>query len=398
MNILPIITIFLILFSIDLLAYLTIKAGRVSENRKVRFILICIHFILSILTYYYILRILFFRGDFAENRNISLLMSLGFLIAAVWLPRIVMILFLNLGKLLKKISVLSRVVNWTGLSISLIVTILVLSGTIHGRFNFKYEEVIIPYNNLPDELNGFKIVQISDLHLSSFYKHKDRLIEVVEEINRIDPDIIVNTGDFVTIAWNEMVPFTDILAGSESKYGNFAIPGNHDAGTYHPYYDDKGKSENVETMKKLIKMAGYTVLSDSHNDISINSSVLRLAGVITTGSIPDIIYGDINKALYDTIPASFTILLTHDPNHWVEDIRYRNDIDLTLSGHTHGMQMGIITRNIKWSPAKKLYPCWNGLYGKNDNYLYVNRGLGTISFPFRIGMPPEITIITLIEG
>ena len=250
----------------------------------------------------------------------------------------------------------------------------------------------------PETLNGPHDgpgTHLSDMHLSSFHRNKDRLAELLEEVNALKPDIIVNTGDFVTIAWNELAPFTDILNMSVSKYGNFAIPGNHDAGTYHPYYKDTDRELNTKIIDSLLVESGYTQLKDSCVILNIKDSRLKIAGVITRGTIPDIIFGDLDKALGNQ-GADFTILLTHDPNHWYYELQESKIADLTLSGHTHGMQLGLRIRNFQWSPVSLLYPAWNGLYGANNNYLYVNRGLGTISLPLRIGMPPEITVITLV--
>ena len=281
--------------------------------------------------------------------------------------------------------------------LSLLTILLVTSGTLYGRFNFQFEEIEIKYDNLPDDLEGLRIVHISDMHLSSFHRNKKRLRDLLKEITSLEPDILVNTGDFVTIAWNEMAPFTEILRESVSRYGNFAIPGNHDAGTYHPFYDDRDRRQNVSIFDSLLLESGYIQLKDSCVIINIEDSKLKIAGVITTGRVPDIIFGDLEKALGDK-EADFTILLSHDPNHWYYELRESNKVNLTLSGHTHAMQLGFKIGKFQWSPASLIYPAWNGIYGAENNYIYVNRGLGTISLPSRIGMPPEITIITLSSG
>lgn len=270
-----------------------------------------------------------------------------------------------------------------------------MAGAFHGRFNFSYEAVEIQYDGLPPALENLTIVHISDLHLDSFDRHEKKLKAVVDSINAINPDIIVNTGDFVTLLWNELKPYTGILSGLKSKYGVFAIPGNHDTGLYSGEYNSDNYNRHLEIIGDMLSSSGHFYLEDTCMMIDIDSLRVSMTGVATYGRVPDLYYGDIEKSMNCTGDSDFNILLTHDPNHWLEDVQERNDINLTLSGHTHGMQIGIIMHGFKLSPASLLYPAWNGLYGKDNNYLYVNRGLGTIGIPARIGMPPEITIITL---
>jgi predicted MPP superfamily phosphohydrolase len=171
--------------------------------------------------------------------------------------------------------------------------------------------------------------------------------------------------------------------------------GNHDFGTYQPYFTEADKENNALRINQLIQKSGYKILNDKHEVITINGARIGLAGVTTKGRYPDIIHGDLDKALMDLDSVDFQILLSHDPNHWELAVAGKTDINLTLSGHTHGMQMGIYTRRFRWSPSKYFYPRWSGLYNNNDQYLYVNRGLGVLAIPFRIWMPPEITLITL---
>ncbi len=271
-------------------------------------------------------------------------------------------------------------------------------GLFHGRFNFRYEKIEICYSVLPEALEGFKIIHISDLHLKSLKNHRNKLKSVIDSINSLDPDIIVNTGDFVTLLYEELMPFSDLLGSLKSNYGIYAIPGNHDTGLYSGKYKPDNFSIHLKKIGDILNEANHTYLDGKSILISLDTTVLSVTGVITYGHIPDIYYGDTDRAMEGTDSADFRILLTHDPNHWIKDIQHRKDIQLTLSGHTHGMQAGILTKKIKLSPARLLFPAWSGLYGSNDNYLYVNRGIGTTGIPARVGMPPEITIITLKSG
>lgn len=273
---------------------------------------------------------------------------------------------------------------------------LITTGNLHGRFNFKDELVTIKIRNLNKDLDGLKIVQVSDMHLATFYRHPDKLMSVIQRINSHNPDLILNTGDFITFGWREFGRNDTILMHSRSRYGNFAITGNHDAGTYNPEFTEADLINNMLILNNMLKSSGYTVLNDEHTILKIGNASMALAGVTTRGRFPKIIHGDIDKALSGINGADLTILLSHDPNHWLEAVAgKREEVDLTLSGHTHGMQMGIINKKFKWSPASYFYPDWSGLYSRGKQKHYVNRGLGVLGVPFRIGMPPEITVITL---
>jgi predicted MPP superfamily phosphohydrolase len=219
--------------------------------------------------------------------------------------------------------------------------------------------------------------------------------EVMETVDSYNPDLIVNTGDFITLGPREYGRFDTLLIKYRGMYGNYAIIGNHDVGTYLPDGFTAEKRETPDKMRELILNSGYDLLNDENRIIDIKGSELAIIGVKTGGSHPEIIHGDLGKAIMGTDSADLKILLMHDPNQWDKDVVGKTDIELSLAGHTHGMQIGIITRNFRWSPAKRFYPRWHGLYSEGEQFLYVNRGLGVLGVPFRIWMPPEITIITL---
>ncbi|MDT8400337.1 MAG: metallophosphoesterase [Bacteroidales bacterium] len=256
----------------------------------------------------------------------------------------------------------------------------------------------IEYDKLPAALDGFTVAHISDLHLKSFIGHRDKLVQVFDSINSYEPDIIVNTGDFVTFLWNEMEAFTVLLGSLHARYGVYAIPGNHDTGLYSKEYNGGNYDEHLGIIRKMLENSHHTFLNDTSIFITVDSLTVSLTGIVTYGMVPDLYYGDTEGAFEGTVNSDFNILLSHDPNHWLREIQYRDDIELTLSGHTHGMQTGILLPGFQLSPASILYPAWNGLYGRDNNYLYVNRGLGTIGIPARIGMSPEITIIKIKAG
>jgi predicted MPP superfamily phosphohydrolase len=360
------------------------------------YIIIIIHTLLSIWLWIVFYETTTNRSFFDTARNIWFLMNMKGMICAVVIPRAILIVFHFSGRLARKRS--GDHIKWltsTGLVISSVIFAIISLSTLIGRFNFKTEQVTINFKGLNKELNGLRIVQISDLHLSGFYHHTKLLQKVMEDINSLNPDLILNTGDFVSYGWREFGRNDTILNKAISKYGNFAVLGNHDFGTYHPYYTEADKKNNVLIMNNLVKASGYKVLNDDYIKINIGKAKIALIGVITMGRHPDIIHGDLTKATSGLDSVDFKILLSHDPNHWEMAVTGKTNIDLTLSGHTHGMQMGILTKKVKWSPAKYFYPHWAGLFSEGRQFQYVNRGLGVLAIPFRIWMPPEITVITL---
>jgi predicted MPP superfamily phosphohydrolase len=217
----------------------------------------------------------------------------------------------------------------------------------------------------------------------------------MNEVNTYEPDLILNTGDFVSYGWREFDNYDTILVKAKSRYGNYAVMGNHDFGTYNHDFTEADRENNVLIMNNKIRLSGYKVLNNEYAVVNIGDAKIGLIGVTTMGRHPDIVHGDLGKAISGLDSVDLKILLTHDPNHWAKAVEGKTDIGITLSGHTHGMQMGILTRKFKWSPSKYFYPHWNGLYSDGNQFQYVNRGLGVLAIPFRIWMPPEITIITL---
>ena len=215
------------------------------------------------------------------------------------------------------------------------------------------------------------------------------------KVNSLKPDFILNTGDFIDFGWREFEKDDTILSKARSRYGNYAILGNHDVGTYDPYFTEADRENNILIMNILITASGYKVLNDEFKIVSIGKARIALIGLLTGGRFPHMIYGNLDKAIAGIDCVDLKIILSHDPNQWAEEVTGKTDINITLSGHTHGMQMGILTKKFRWSPSKYFYPHWNGLYSDGNQYQYVNRGLGVLAIPFRIWMPPEITVITI---
>jgi uncharacterized protein len=386
----------IILLVTEILTLVVLKQHFYNNSKPKYYLAIVIHIVISLWTWAIFYGMISYNSFYDNPRHVWLMMNMLAIIIAVIIPRIILDVLHFTGKLIniRKEGHLRGLTN-TGLIIMTVVLSILLISATYERFNFTTEEVTIKIEGLNKDLDGLKIVQLSDMHLTSFYHHNKQLVEVMDKVNKIGPDLLINTGDFVSFGWREYDNYDTILIKGKSRYGNFAIIGNHDVGTYNPYFTEADKENNILNMNNLIKASGYQLLNDEFKKVKVGSASIAVIGVLTGGRLPHMTHGNLNKAISGIDSVDLKILLSHDPNHWSEEVKGKTNIDITLSGHTHGMQMGIITKNFRWSPAKYFYPNWNGLYTSGHQYEYVNRGLGVLSIPFRIWMPPEITVITI---
>jgi predicted MPP superfamily phosphohydrolase len=386
----------LVLVAIELFSASVFRQHLYSRSKPLFYFFIVLHVIISSWFWALTVSILSDKSAFDSPAHIWDLMQLSGMFAAVIIPRTILIILHYSGKLARRKE--GGHLYWltnTGIAINILSIVVIASGTLIGRFNFRTENIEIRIRGLNENLDGLRIVQISDLHLAGFYHHRNQMADQINKVRDLQPDILINTGDFVTFGWREFNNFDTILSKASGKYGTYAVMGNHDFGTYQSFFTEADRENNVLRINQLAKSSGYRVLNDEHEIISINGAKIGLIGVTTKGRHPDIIHGDLDKALMDLDSVDFQILLSHDPNFWEMAVAGKTDINLTLSGHTHGMQMGVYTKKFRWSPSKYFYPHWSGLYEKDGQYLYVNRGLGVLAIPFRIWMPPEITLIIL---
>ena len=273
--------------------------------------------------------------------------------------------------------------------------LLIFYGMLYGRFHFKKENVLLRHEQLPEVFDGLRIAHISDLHIGSWEGHPKKLQRAVDMINRQKPDLIVFTGDLFNNYYEEISQFRGILKQLEASLGKFAVLGNHDYGDYFHWSTRDDYLANFQSVQSTYRELGFHLLLNDGTTLSRGNKRIGLAGVENWGLPPFHQHGDLNRALSQLNGADFTILLSHDPSHWRQQVLKTDRVELTLSGHTHAMQFGIYTPWFKWSPAKIKYPEWGGLYKEGDQYLYVNKGLGYIGFPGRVGIRPEITLITL---
>ena len=289
----------------------------------------------------------------------------------------------------------AKFLTQAGLIVAAIPFASILYGMVKGRFNFRTTYQKLEFENLPKSFDGFKIVQISDIHIGSFIGQEEQVKKAIELVNEQNPDIILFTGDLVNNFSEELNGWIPILSNLRAKYGKFSILGNHDYGDYFEWNNQAEKDENLQRIIKAHSEIGFRLLLNESETIELNNSKIAIIGIENWGLPPFPQYGNLKQAMDGTYNYPFKILLSHDPSHWDAEVINKTNIDLTLSGHTHGMQFGIDIGNFKWSPVQYKYPRWNGLYQNNNQYLYVNIGLGYIGYPGRVGMPPEITVIEL---
>ncbi len=279
--------------------------------------------------------------------------------------------------------------------------ILMLAGMVIWEHHFKVRKSEITLEKLPRSFDGLRIVQISDLHLGS-WNRKSKLEELVELINKLHPDLLFFTGDLCNYSTMEAWPFQDILRKIDSKYGVYAILGNHDYGAYMTWTSSEAKKQNMLDLDRFYDEMGWKLLKNEHDVLVLNGDSLAIIGVENWGVIGRFQrLADMPKALAGTETILTKLLLSHDPTHWDSIVsKSYPDIDLTFSGHTHGGQVGIETSQWQWSFVQYLYPEWAGLYQKKwengtTQYLYVNRGAGTIGYTGRVGIWAEVTLIVL---
>ncbi len=281
-----------------------------------------------------------------------------------------------------------------------------LSSLLVGMFKWAYEYKIwrhrVRLPNLPKSFEGLKIVQISDMHLGSMAT-ETALKDAVKKVNELKPDLIFFTGDLVNYWTAEAFPFQHVLADLEAPYGIYATLGNHDYGDYKQWETEEAKEENMQDIYDYFDDLGWYLLNNKNQVLNKNGEELAVVGVENWSAYARFQKrGDMSKALQGAENVPVKLLLSHDPTHWsAEVVNEYPDIDVTFSGHTHGMQFGIEIPGVKWSPAKYMYKHWAGLYKDRRNgkpqYLYVNRGLGVIGYPGRIGILPEITLMELVS-
>jgi len=278
----------------------------------------------------------------------------------------------------------------TGLTLGLISIIIIIYGSFIGRTQFDVKEVTYTSSRLPQAFDGYRIVQLSDIHIGSWHGNVSAIQKLVDLVNQQHPDLIVFTGDLVNHRTVELDGFQEILAGLKAKDGVYSVLGNHDYGPYYHWKDKHAEAENLSDLKQRQAAMGWKLLNNEHDILKQGNDSIALIGVENEGEPPFSQHGDLTKAMRGT-EGMFQILLSHNPTHWRREVLPQSNVDLMLAGHTHGMQMKLGN----YSPASYIYPEWCGMYLEKTRGLYVNLGIGYVGLPFRFGAWPEITVLTL---
>jgi predicted MPP superfamily phosphohydrolase len=266
-----------------------------------------------------------------------------------------------------------------------------------NKYNYKIKKIKLNYSNLPTSFKGLKLVQISDIHCGSF-TDKAAVERGVDKILKLNPDLILFTGDLVNNKSEEMEHYMDVFSRVTAPMGVYSTLGNHDYGDYIAWPNKEAKRQNLEHLKQIHSQLGWRLLMNENVVLKKDGEQIAVIGIENWSNkarFPK--YGNLQKAYAGTQTVPFKILMSHDPSHWDAEVRPKySDIDLMLAGHTHGMQFGVEIPWIKWSPVQYVYKQWAGLYEEGRQKLYVNRGFGFIGYPGRVGILPEITLFELV--
>lgn len=322
----------------------------------------------------------------------SMLFQLVFLLfICVSVPKLVFTIVDLLGRgIAWKIPSLLPYLHKGAIILAVCMAALQVVGSTYGWRLLRTERTFIRLPKMASAFNGYKIIQISDIHLGSYSGDTSLMEQMVDSINHQHPDLIVFTGDMVNTASNEVTPFIRTLSRLRAKDGVLSILGNHDYCLYHPGLTPKQQKEEVNRIIRAQRAMGWNVLLNAHHTIYRGEDSLVVAGVENIGKPPFPTYGHLDKALQGVKSDACIVLLSHDPWHWRNQVVGKTPISLTLSGHTHALQMQVG----HFSPAAWFMPEWGGLYQKGEQKLYVSTGIGG-NVPYRLGAWPKIEVLTL---
>ncbi|MFS2802140.1 metallophosphoesterase [Phocaeicola vulgatus] len=325
------------------------------------------------------------RPDSMQRLSNFLLIFLCFSV-----PKALFVIVILFMKLLYIISGKKLYGGYVAGGLALASLIYVIYGATEGKQHFQIREVTISSDELPSGFDGYRIVQISDIHSGSWTGNGAALQKAVNLINAQHADLVLFTGDLVNNVATELDEFIPILEQIKGKDGVYSVLGNHDYSPYIKWETEEAQEANLNSLKSKQAAMGWKILNNDHVILHHHGDSIALAGVENSGNPPFPNYGDLQKALKGT-EGMYKILMSHDPTHWHREVLPESDVQLMLSGHTHEMQFSLFG----FSPAKFVYPEHNGLYQEGKQSLFVNIGLGYLMFPMRLGAWPEITVITL---
>ncbi|WP_372766350.1 metallophosphoesterase [Lutibacter sp.] len=387
---------------VDFYAYQTIKTLTKNKIVKILYWVVSIGILINL-----VYKLLVFN----DSRGLTQPMMLAFgLLILFIMPKIIMLavlfgedvfrvfkVFFNyFSKAESKTFLADRraFVSKVALALAAIPFTSVLYGMARGKYNYQVINHTLYFDDLPEDFDGFKLTHISDIHSGSF-DDAEKIDAGIELINEQDSDLILFTGDLVNNTADEMIPWISHFSKLKAKLGKYSILGNHDYGEYVHFNSEEEKRKNFQDIKDLHPQIGFNLLLNDSVYVEKGDDKIALVGVENWGKRFKKA-GDLNLASAKIKKEDFKILMSHDPSHWDAEIKnHESNFHLTLSGHTHGMQFGIEIPGIKWSPAQYVYEQWAGIYTALGKYINVNRGFGFLAFPGRVGIWPEITVITL---
>lgn len=396
---------FIIIAIVEIYSFQAIRT--ISKSRVVLSVYLIVSISVIIFIFYQ-----FSKFDRSVGQTQMSLFTLGLLLL-VLVPKIIMTLFMFLEDIFRIFSGTithfmgdndsgnflpnrRKFISQMALAIAAIPFTSLLFGMTKGKYNYKVIKQTLFFSDLPDDFDGFTITQISDVHSGSF-DNPEKIQYAVDLINQHKTDLMLFTGDIVNTHATEMHPWIETFNKIDNhQYGKFAVLGNHDYGEYVTWSSQAAKDENFEAIKKVYGDIGFDLLLNQNKKIKKGSSEIAIVGVENWGKNFKQA-GDLNKASEGLSNEDFKILMSHDPSHWEYEVKnHDKNFQLTLSGHTHGLQFGIeIPGIIRWSPVQYVYKQWAGLYENLGRYIYVNRGFGFHAYPGRVGIWPEITVFEL---
>lgn len=396
---------FIIIAIVEIYSFQAIRT--ISKSRVVLSVYLIVSISVIIFIFYQ-----FSKFDRSVGQTQMSLFTLGLLLL-VLVPKIILTLFMFLEDVFRIFSGTithfmgdndsgnflpnrRKFISQMALAIAAIPFTSLLYGMTKGKYNYKVIKQTLFFSDLPDDFDGFTITQISDVHSGSF-DNPEKIQYAVDLINQHKTDLMLFTGDIVNTHATEMHPWIETFNKIDNhQYGKFAVLGNHDYGEYVTWSSQAAKDENFEAIKKVYGDIGFDLLLNQNKKIKKGTSEIAIVGVENWGKNFKQA-GDLNKASEGLTNEDFKILMSHDPSHWEYEVKnHDKNFQLTLSGHTHGLQFGIeIPGIIRWSPVQYVYKQWAGLYENLGRYIYVNRGFGFHAYPGRVGIWPEITVFEL---
>ena len=327
----------------------------------------------------------------ASNPSQSLMNLVLWLTLGIFFPILIFTIISLLGKLLGLAwHVAPMVFNWIGLAGAIFWLVITVYGSTVGWKKVEVVKEKFSFSSLPSSFNGYKIVQLSDFHIGTYSTTPETVEYIIDKVNSLNPDLIVFTGDLVNNSPDEIKPFVPLLSKLKAKDGVISILGNHDYCLYKRYDSPDGPQKALEGVVELEKESGWTMLRNETLQIRRGNDSIAVIGVENAGDKHFIDRSDLKKALKNVPENEFKILLSHDPTHWRREVLPKSNIDLTLSGHTHGMQFKLGN----FTPSKWTYNEWGGQYNEGERTLYVSTGIGG-NVAFRFGVYPKIILITL---